>query len=82
MKRRVVLLAALMALACWATASTACPVCFGDVDDPVVDGLGASILFMVGVTYFVILSGIAAFILLRRRARRLATQTTETVQGA
>ncbi len=83
MKRRTTVLTVLvLAMALWASASQACPVCFGDVDDPVIDGLELSILFMLGVTYFVILSVIAAFILLRRRSRRLASQTTESSQGA
>jgi len=72
---RGLLVAALLAVA---ARSHACPVCFGDIDSPIIDGLQSSILFMVGVTYFEILSGVAAFILLRRRARRLASQTTET----
>lgn len=83
MNRRTIILGVLiLAMALYASASWACPVCFGDIDHPIVEGLQASILFLVGITYFVILSGIAAFILLRRRARRLATQTTETAQGA
>jgi hypothetical protein len=82
-RRRALVLAALVvAAAFFASASHACPVCFGDVDHPIVEGLQASILFLIGVTYFVILSGVAAFLLLRRRANRLASQTTETSQGA
>jgi hypothetical protein len=81
-RRATVLVVLIVAMALWSTASHACPVCFGDVEHPIIEGLEASILFLVGVTYFVILSGVAAFILLRRRARRLAAQTTDTSQGA
>lgn len=53
----------------WATPAGACAVCYGDSDSQMVQGLEASVLFMVGVTYFVILGGVACFVLLRRRAR-------------
>ncbi len=69
-----VLIAALLALA---AESLGCPVCFGDSDDPIIKGLESSILFMVGITYTLILGGIATFILLRRRSRRMAEQTVE-----
>lgn len=49
----------------------ACPVCFGETDSPIVQGIEASVLFMVGVTYCLILGGAALFIVLRRRARRM-----------
>ena len=68
-----VLIAALLALA---ADSLACPVCFGDSDDPIIKGLESSVLFMVGITYTLILGGVATFIFLRRRARRLE-QTAE-----
>ena len=68
-----VLIAALLALA---ADSLACPGCFGDSDDPIIKGLESSILFMVAVTYTLILGGVATFIFLRRRARRLE-QTAE-----
>lgn len=51
--------------------SLGCAVCFGDSDAPIVKGVEMSVLFMVGVTYSVILGGIAVFFLLRRRARHL-----------
>ena len=77
-RRKLILLSLSLALAFYASTSWACPVCFGDVDHPIIEGLEASILFLVGVTYFVILSGVAAFLLLRRRARRLAAHPTRT----
>lgn len=51
--------------------SFGCPVCFGDSDAPIVKGVEMSVLFMVGITYSVILGGVAVFFLLRYRARQL-----------
>lgn len=56
----------------------ACPVCFGQTDSPIVKGIEASVLFMVGMTYFLILGGAALFIMLRRRARRMASEQAGT----
>lgn len=61
-----------------AAESSACPVCFGESDAPIIKGLEASILFMLGVTYSLIFGGVATFILLRRRARRQLEQAAET----
>ena len=79
--RRIVWLVLILAMLVPASASFACPVCFGEVDHPVIDGLQASIIFMVAVTYTVILGVVVAVILLGRRARRLqlAQQSTSTV---
>ena len=80
--RKTFLTIAALAMICWASASFACPVCFGDSDDPIIKGLEASILFMVGITYFLIVSGVVTFVLLRRRALRLQEQAAaETSQG-
>ena len=51
-----------------------CPVCFGDSDAPIVKGIEMSVLFMVIVTYGVILTGMTFAFLSYRRARRLATE--------
>lgn len=53
-----------------APSSYACAVCFGDSDAPIVKGVEVSVLFMVGVTYFLIVGGVVSFLLLRRRAMR------------
>ena len=74
--RLLVLSLATVALLSIAASSFACPVCFGDSDDPIVKGVEASVLFMVGVTYFLLFGGLTTFILLRRRARRLAAPQT------
>ena len=75
----------LLALATLAVApdSLACPVCFGDSEAPIVKGLEASALFLIGVTYFLLSGGVVAFFLLRRRARRLmAAQQAPAALGA
>lgn len=78
-RKKALWLVMIVAMLIPASASFACPVCFGDIDHPIIHGLEASILFMVGITYTVITSGVVTFILLRRRARRLAQQTTGSV---
>ncbi len=64
-------LAAMLAVA---APALACPVCFGESDSPIVEGAERSILFMIGVTYTVIGSGVAAFVVLRRRSRNIGTK--------
>lgn len=71
MKKAVIWGILVAALLLMAAESLACPVCFGESDDPIIKGLQSSILFMVGITYTLILGGVATFIFLRRRARRL-----------
>ncbi len=51
-----------------APVARACPVCFGETDAPIADGLGASIFFLIGVTYLLILSGGVMLWRARRRA--------------
>jgi len=65
---------ALLPLLAVAPAAFGCPICFGESDAPIVKGVEMSVLFMVGVTYFLILGGGATFLLLRRRARKLAEE--------
>jgi len=55
----------------WAAEAAACPVCFGDTDDPVVDGVRWSVIFLGGLVYLLLGGGVAMFIILRRRAQRL-----------
>ena len=73
-----------LALAALAVApdSMACPVCFGESEAPIVKGLEASALFLIGVTYSLLSGGVVAFFLLRRRARRLAAQQAPAALGA
>lgn len=70
--RTIVLCLATAAMLAGAAGAFGCPVCFGESDDPIVKGAQASVLFMVGVTYFLLGGGVTTVFLLRRRARRLA----------
>lgn len=63
-------LAALLA-AFWGTTSLGCPVCFGESDAPIVKGVEMSVLFMIGITYSLMFTGVATVFVLRRRASRL-----------
>lgn len=63
-----------VAMLAFATSAFGCTVCFGETDHPIVKGAEASVLFMVGVTYSVMVSGVVSFFLLRRRARRLMAE--------
>jgi len=54
----------------WAAESFACPVCYGKTDAPVVKGAEMSIIFLGTLTYLLIGGGVAAFVVLRRRAMR------------
>ena len=56
--------------ATWAMPSLACPVCFGDSDSPMAKAVNLSVVFMVIVTYVLILGGVATVIALRLKARR------------
>lgn len=56
----------------WAAPSFACPVCFGDSDSPMAQAANLSILFMMIVTYAVILGGLATVFVLRMKARKKA----------
>lgn len=48
----------------------ACAVCFGKSDDPIVQGVEASVLFMVVLTYLLIMGGAVVFFVLRHRSRQ------------
>lgn len=48
----------------------ACAVCFGNSDDPIVQGVEMSVLFMIVLTYLLIMGGAVAFFVLRHRSRQ------------
>lgn len=51
----------------------ACPVCYGASDDEILKGAELSVLFMVGITYALLMGGaVLAVVLYRRRLRQLA----------
>lgn len=68
--RTLVRAVAVLLLASLAAPAFGCPVCFGETDSPMVHGMQASVLFMVAVTYFLIVSGLVTFFVLRRKALR------------
>ncbi len=59
-------------LATLAAPAMGCPVCFGESDSPMAQGVNLSILFMAGLTYLTIGGGLAAVVVLRRRQLRRA----------
>ena len=64
----VVLLIAILGLA---GDAFGCPVCYGDSDDEILRGAELSVLFMVGLTYSLLVGGGAlSFFLYRRHLRR------------
>lgn len=65
--RRVAAFAVAAALA-HAGEAMACAVCWGNVDSPIIDGVKASIAFMAGLVYLVLGGGVAAMVVIRRRA--------------
>lgn len=70
-RRAAAVLAALALAILFAAEAAACPVCFGEADDQVVDGVRWSVVFL-GALVYVLLGGfVAMFLVLRRRARRL-----------
>ena len=50
--------------------SQACAVCFGDPKSPMTKGLNSALFVMIGVTYVVIIGGLAMFIRRAIRSRR------------
>jgi len=59
-----------------ASASHACPSCYGAADSPMIAGMNVAILTMVGIISFV-LSGVVAFtLMMRRRLARFGAGAT------
>lgn len=57
-------------LAGTAPSVSACTVCYGETDNAYLRGAEHATLFLVGVTYTLLLGGVAVLVTLRRRARR------------
>lgn len=70
-RRTAVVLAALALALVVAAEAAACPVCFGETDDQVVEGVRWSVVFLGALVYVLMGGGVAMFLVLRRRARRL-----------
>lgn len=49
----------------------ACEVCYGAADSPMLEGMSASILFLLTTTYFVIVGIGLTFFISRRRAKQV-----------
>ena len=79
--RRLVLGLAALAMLAAAASAFACPVCYGESNDPIVKGAQASMLFMAVLTYLLLGTGVVSFLLLRRRARRLVKLATATISN-
>ena len=62
-----------------ARVAEACAVCFGKSDAEIVKGVEASVLFMIAVTYFLIIGGIVGFVLIRRKALRAQQRPADPV---
>ncbi len=72
MKFRALMLSVFLVVALVVSASQAfgCPVCYGESDDQIIRGAELSVLFMVGITYTILMGGGAlSFFLYRRRVR-------------
>ena len=53
----------------------ACSVCWGNVQDPVVEGTKLSIVFLLGLTYLLLGGGVGLVFIVRRKALRAAAAT-------
>jgi len=60
----------LAALAAWPAA--ACPVCYGDAEDPVIDGTRWSVIFLGSLVYLMFGGAAGIVFAQRRKLRRLA----------
>lgn len=55
----------------------ACPSCYGAPDSPMTEGMNMAILSLLGITGGVLMSFVAFFVYLRRRARMLHCMFTQ-----
>lgn len=60
-----------LAAAAPALDAAACPVCFGETDEGITQGIRWSVVFMGALVYLLIGGGLVMFLALRRRARQL-----------
>ncbi|MCH9651090.1 MAG: hypothetical protein K0U98_22900 [Deltaproteobacteria bacterium] len=73
MRRRTLALSAAVAVCLLLICGDAfgCPVCYGESDDEILRGAELSVLFMVGLTYMLLVGGgVLSFFLYRRHVRR------------
>lgn len=55
-----------------AVPATACPVCYGEAEDPVIDGTRWSVIFLGGLVYLIFGGAAGLVFAQRRKLRRLA----------
>jgi hypothetical protein len=60
----------------------ACSVCWGNVQDPVVEGTKLSIVFLLGLTYLLLGGGVGMVLMVRRRALRSRSGASDPAAGA
>lgn len=77
-----VFVALLGALAMVTQPLSACTVCYGETENAYLRGAEQATLFLAGVTYAVLLGGVGAFLVLRRRAARRRLAGHEGVAAA
>lgn len=65
----------LVLLAFFGGTAFGCPVCYGAADSKILDGLNASIIFLLALTYVLVGGFIAFFIVLRYRNRMARLQS-------
>ena len=69
MKRRMLVpTVVLIAVILFPTAASACPVCYGDSDSPMAQGLNNAVLFLLGVVFLVQVGFAALFYSFWRRS--------------
>ncbi len=56
----------------------ACEVCYGAADSPIIDGMNMSIIFMLVLTYILIIGIAVCFFMMRRRSLQALQTEGET----
>lgn len=79
--RRVLVTGAAALAGLVARGAYACTVCYGESESAIILGAEQATLLMVGLTYFLLGGGVAAFVFLRRRSIR-AQQAPMDGEGA
>ena len=83
MSRKICMLAAIVLIVVTVVPNAlGCPVCFGDSDEQILKGVEMSVLFMIGLTYLLLLgSAVLIFFVYRRHLRRRSAAQDETPVG-
>ncbi len=83
MSRKVwFLLAVFLVIVTGAPDALGCPACYGDSDEQILKGVEMSVLFMIGLTYLLLMgSAVLIFFVYRRHLRRRSAEQGETASG-